>query len=545
MYRLLFALLIPAVLSAEERWLQFNSGPFQVLTNAGEKTGRDTLNHFEQLRHTLGATLGKQDLVSVWPIRALVPKPGKGSTTDFPALKLARDAYVASFTSITPATLASITQILIDANAGRMSQGIEHGLVELFSTLKVDGTKVVIGTPPAAKDRDWSRVHMLTVDPAYNGRLRVLLWNLQQGVEAEPAYKNAFEKTPGQIDEQLNSYIEAGNYGTTPLSGRPLDPKRQLLSKPAELYDVELAQADVLLANNAAGARDAYAALLKQKPGAPEPNEGMGLLSLQTSGALAFFDTAVKSDSRSARAFEEQGRLLTDPTQKKAAFAKAAQLNPRWAAPYIMQAELQPTAFEKTPLLKMATQLEPRNAPYWRMLAEAQEGANQFADAGKSWGSAERATESSQEQAMIRQARLQGEEHRLDQQAKEKQDARRKLEQETQDLKNRALADIRAFEAKANQGQVPMDPKIKLDEFKEDPGAKITGVLVRVDCMGKQARLHVQTGSKKTTQVLVRDPSKVAIRGGGEKALGCGVQRPARPLTIESKQGEVSSIDFQ
>jgi hypothetical protein len=539
--------MLPLLSAADDKWLEFDSGPFQIVTNAGEKPGREVLNKLEQLRYTLGAMLGKQDLKTLWPIRILVLKPGK-QAVPYPAVKLARDSYAASLTAVTPETMESITQIFIDSNAGRMAEGIEHGLVELFSTLDVDGTRVSIGIPPAAKDRDWSRVHLLTVDPAYAGRLRVLLGNLQQGVDPEPAYKNAFEKTPEQIEEQLNRYIEAGNYGTTALSGRPLDPRRQLYAKSAEPYDAAVLQADVLLANNAGGAREAYASLLKQKPDAPEPNEGLGLLALRaskTAEARAFFDAAVKDDTHSARALVEQGRLATDPAQKKTAFSKAAQLNPRWEEPLILQAELEPSAFRKVPLLKTVTQLAPRNAEYWRLLAETQEAANQFVDAGKSWGFAERATGSPRERAVIHQARLQGEEKRLDLQVKEKEEARRKLEQETQDLKNRALADIRAFEAKANQGQAPMDPKIKLEEYKEEKPVVLSGMLVRVDCLGAQAKLFVQGEDKKVKHVLVRDPSKIVIRNGGEKALGCGAQNPARPLTIESKSGEVSSIEFR
>ncbi|MEO8128379.1 MAG: hypothetical protein ABI822_14865, partial [Bryobacteraceae bacterium] len=244
MHRLLLFLLLPLLLPAEDRWIEFNSGPFQVLTDAGDKSGRETLNYLEQLRHTLGATLGKQDLQSNWPIRILVLKSGR----QFPSVKMGRDAYMASITSIQPETVAGITRILIDANTGRMPEGIEHGLVSLFSTLSVEGTRVSIGAPPATKDRDWSRVHMLTVDPAYSGRLRVLLVNLQQGIDEEPAYKNAFEKTPQQVDDQLNAYISAGVYGTTPLSARPLNAKTQLYAKTPDPYIVALAQADVLLA---------------------------------------------------------------------------------------------------------------------------------------------------------------------------------------------------------------------------------------------------------------------------------------------------------
>ena len=529
MHRLLFSLLLPILLCAEERWIEFDSGPYQVLTNAGDKPGRETLNYLEQLRHTLGAVLGKQDLHSVWPIRILVLKSGK----QFPAVKMGRDSYVASFTSIQPETVADICRILIDANAGRMPESIERGLVSLFSTLNVEGTRVSIGSPPATKDRDWSRVHMLTVDPNYNGRLRVLLGNLQQGIDAEPAYRNAFEKSQQQVDDQLNAYILAGVYGTTALSGRPLDAKRQLYAKAPDPFNVALAQADVLLAHGASGSREAYTALLNQKAGAPEPHEGLGN-----------FDAAVKADSHNARTYLELGRTTADAIQKKALFTKAAQLNPRWAEPYIVQAEAETVPFRRVPLLKTATQLAPRNASYWRLLAEAQEASAQFADAGKSWGNAERATDSLDERNTIRQARQQGEALRLDLQAKERQEAKRKQEQELQDVKNRALADIRAFEAKANQGQAPLDPNVKLGEYQEEKPTVMNGVLVRVDCLGTQAKLHVQGEDKKIRLFTIKDPSKVAIRGGGEKALGCGVQKPVRPLTIESMSGAITSVEF-
>jgi hypothetical protein len=260
---------------------------------------------------------------------------------------------------------------------------------------------------------------MLTVDPAYNGRLRVLLGNLQKGMDAEPAYKNAFEKTPQQVDEQLNEYIQQGKYETTPLSGRPLDRTRQFYAKIPDPFHVALAQADVLLAHNTPGYREAYTALLNQKAGAPEPHEGLGN-----------FEAAVKADSKNARTYLELGKQTSDAAQKKAAFAKASLLNPRWAEPFVLQAEAETVPFRKVPLLKTATQLAPRNASYWRMLAEAQEATSQFADAGKSWGSAERATESIEERTLIHQQRQQGEARRLDLQAKEKMEAKRREEQE-------------------------------------------------------------------------------------------------------------------
>ena len=54
-------------------------------------------------------------------------------------------------------------------------------------------------------------------------------------------------------------------------------------------------------------------------------------------------------------------------------------------------------------------------------------------------------------------------------------------------------------------------------------------------------------------KLLVTDPGQIAISGGGEQSLGCGVQK-ARRVTIEyfpkpnqrlATVGEVATIEFQ
>jgi hypothetical protein len=55
-------------------------------------------------------------------------------------------------------------------------------------------------------------------------------------------------------------------------------------------------------------------------------------------------------------------------------------------------------------------------------------------------------------------------------------------------------------------------------------------------------------------QLLVRDPSQIVIVGGGEKAFGCGAQKPPQKVLVEyiakpdAKQriaGEAVSIEFR
>src|SRR5215218_4918294 len=167
-------------------------GPFEVLSEPGDKEARLTLNYLEQLRNAIGIAVGQPDLPSVWPIRVVLLKPKKPNQ---PQLKFARDAWVCSFDTIQTTTAASVVDVLLSSWQGHVPPQIRRGLVTLYSTLDVDRTAVSLGRPPAAKDRDWSRAHMLAVRPEYSGRLRVLLANLGKGIDADVAYKNAFEKS--------------------------------------------------------------------------------------------------------------------------------------------------------------------------------------------------------------------------------------------------------------------------------------------------------------------------------------------------------------
>jgi hypothetical protein len=196
------------------------------------------LNYLEQLRNAIGTAVGQPDLPSVWPIRVIVLKGKKQAQ---PQLKFARDAWVCSITAMNPVTAASVVDVLLSSWPGHVPPHIRRGLVTLYSTLEVDRTAVTLGAPPVAKDRDWSRAHMLAVKPEYSGRLRVLLSNLGKGIDPDVAYKNAFEKSAEDIERELNSYIEAGQYGTVPVSGKAISAQRQFIVKEADDNTIALA----------------------------------------------------------------------------------------------------------------------------------------------------------------------------------------------------------------------------------------------------------------------------------------------------------------
>jgi hypothetical protein len=318
-------------------------------------------------------------------------------------------------------------------------------------------------------------------------------------VEPDVAYRNAFAMSPEQIEQAVNRYMEAGQYATILAPSRPLNARRELTGKEVDKAVAQLAMADLLLAQGKALARAAYAAL----PDSPEAREAIGLLD------------RTGKDAVGARALVEAAGRESSAENKRALLMKAAASNKRWAAPWKALAALETHPAQKLAALRKVAELEPRVASNWVELAQMQEEAKQFAEAAKSWVIAERATADPNDREKVRQYRLAGEQKRIEAQIAAREEARRKTEEELLALRNKALMEIRAAEARANAGKPVVDPA-GLDEYKEGPGTqKITGALTRIDCLGKPARLHITSG-KQVTRILVPDPGRSSRRRRGD-----------------------------
>ncbi|MBX5493709.1 MAG: hypothetical protein IRZ15_00095 [Bryobacteraceae bacterium] len=557
MRRLILLLGLPVLLHAG--WTEFRSGPFNVVTDAGDREAREVLAHLEQLRHTVGTLLGKPDATSVWPIRIVLFRNSKDAARYAgPPLALARDELVAAAVARQPLPRElnrAVTRWIIESAAeARMPDGIEQGLADLLSTIEVRATRVTIGAPlpPAERNREWARLHMMATLPDYSGKVRVLLSNLQRGLDREPAYKNAFEKTPAEMDKEVDAYLAAGNFQTAPFSGRPLDPERQF--RPREVDDQEAAirLADLLLADSSKDGQAAQAckAILNRNASCPEAHECLGLLALRA-GEMATarqeLQASLSEENRSARARLELALLTEDSARAKELFEAAAKLNPRWPDPYRLMAEREPNPNRKAGLLKQAASLARRDAALWRAYAESLLPLNQFAEAGRAWLAAERASVDENERAAIRQARLDIDVKRREHEEAERRRAAEEEARELQKLKDELEARVRAAEAKANEGKSM--PKGEIVQWWDGPEtSKLEGTLQRVDCRGAQARLTLQSAEGKVVQLLIPRMNQVVVMGG-PTTLACGPQRPAKRVKLEyvpkKPIGEVTIIEFQ
>jgi hypothetical protein len=395
-------------------------------------------------------------------------------------------------------------------------------------------------------------VHLLVADPEYYGKLRVLLFNLRKGVDADPAYRNAFGKSAAEIEAQAQQHLAAGNFQPTSLSSRPLSPS-DFSERPVSDADARLARADLL-----AGAQSAaeYEALVRAQTKIAEAEEGLGLLALRDQHreeAQRHFAAAMSAGSSSARCYIEYAKLEPDNEKALQALLRAAGINPKLDEPFALMAARDTDPAKRLAHWKAAAERNPRQARYWQALAEEYLAVHNYGDAAKAWTQGEQAATDPAERERMRQARMAIEEQRLDYEAAEHKRIADDKARELDKLKAEARAEVRSLESKyAEPSRNPNEKPVPWWDGPKPPG-KMTGSLKQVDCLGSQARLILDSDDHKPLRLLVIDPAKVAITGGGEHTLGCGAQK-ARRVSIEyfpkvnarmATAGEVATIEFQ
>ena len=545
---------LPLVVFADEHWIKFTGGPYEVLSEAGAHPGRETMVRFEEFRHALGQIVGENDLQSPLPIRIFVFKNAKGWTASAPITE-GRDRYAIVLQEkapITPAINAELTRLFLKSNTAQMPPAFERGLIAFFSTIEVNGIRITAGAPPPQPDLDWARIHLLVTDPEYFGKVRVLLFNLRKGIAEDPAYRNAFGKSAAEVEAQAKRHIAAGNFQTTQLSSRPLAegdfPERQISDT-----DLRLARADLLAGPQSAAE---YEYLLKGHTKVAEAEEGLGLLALRehrTDDARRYFAQAVEAGTSSARAYIEYARLEPDNEKATQALLHAAGINPKLDEPFAMMAARDTDPAKKLAHWKAAAERNPRNAAYWKALAETYLEQHNYGAAAAAWKSGEQAATDPATRDQMHQARMAVEEQRLDYEAAEKRREAEEKARELEKLKTEARAELHAAEAKYSEGNA--DPNAKPLPWWEGPkpSGRVEGNLKQVDCLGKQARLVIEDAQHKVVKLLVADPTQITFIGARQASLGCGVQKPRR-VAVDyfpkanaklATAGEVATIEFQ
>lgn len=173
---LIIFLFFPLLGVASEQWTEVKSPHFTVITDAGEKRGRDVALRFEQMRQVFGTLVLHGEVKTSRPVQILAFKNTKGLRQVSPLFKgkpveLAglyekgeSEDYIALDLSTEgdykwQTVFHEYGHLLLNSNTFEWPVWFDEGFAELFSTIDLSGKKAVIGRAPE------SAVQMILNEP--------------------------------------------------------------------------------------------------------------------------------------------------------------------------------------------------------------------------------------------------------------------------------------------------------------------------------------------------------------------------------------------
>ena len=529
------------VCSGRSTWTELNIGPFYVDVEGDTPSARTVLTQLEQVRWVLENLLEAKDLVALWPIRILLTKSVPPSS-DFVSQN---GQYLFAIAPGQPAPLAQVAKLLIDSNTPRLPNEAESGLLQLFSSLEAHGSHVTWGGPVPQPDLAWARMQLFATKPEYAGRFHILVSNLRDNSSLSVAERNAFGKDPALIEKEAQSNLESHSWQAVPVSGRPLDPKRDFGEHAVESPAIGVFMADLQLqVVDRKAAQTAYKTAIEAggQPAALGYEALAHLATLNKEDPKPLLDEAIHAGSRSAPVYLAAAEVAL-PVDTMPLLKRAEQLNPRWAEPLMQEVE-QITDFAKSEeLLKKAALLSPRTAAIWETLAELQLAEGHVAAAQGTWLRAENAADGEAERDRIHKRKMESEDKRLDAAEEERRQARLAATADDRRAQTSEADRIHRAEERANQAldaEAGGDkPGSVVDWSDLNKVQKLQGKLTRVDCLSGAKRLSITAADGKTVELSLRQTSQSA-------ALSCGKQQPPRKIAVSySAAGEVIQLSLQ
>jgi tetratricopeptide (TPR) repeat protein len=504
-------------------WLQFTAPHFEILTDAGERAGRDLASQMEMIRYVF-EPVG----VSPLPVRVILFRSESGfspyrqasSTKGFFQGGPDRNYIVLAQSGEDTRRVAyhEYIHLVLNHSAGPLPKWLEEGAAEYYSTISPQGNRLVVGLPirnhlaVLARARHLSASEMAAVSensPLYNetdkvGVFYAQSWAVVHRIQSEANGQISFNQEFN--DKYLESKLNGMNaYLAQPLRvlSLPWTPPPEVSLEAAEMDPAAETAALVDLALQT-GKRKRAARLLERLRRA-NPNSAavpfeMALLDLASGdrqAALAGLERAVSLPGAPAHAYFEYAMLLRDtgePSEERrervrGLLAEAAGRNPNHAeANFVLGLMLANDGrhSEAIPYLERAATILPRQKSF-------------------------RETLNASRLALARHARA---------------------EDAATQPSGESTRDLVRTPASWNH------PK---------GDSRMEGMLERVDCEGSAARVHIRTQSG--VRVLsIDNPGRVLLSDAASLTaeFACGPQKPPRAVQVEylAATGAVTAFRF-
>jgi len=556
---ILAAAFLPSPARADGQWIKARLGSFETISDNGRRSAIQALSQFEQFRFALGTAMGKPDLKLDPPLRIVVFKNAQEMPPACTGLLTGRDHLMACVAgqegkdNQLPAQLVrQLTVRLLEENFSNLPIPIERALETFFSTVQSNSVHVTWGAPPPhdERTRDWALLHMLITQPEYSGRAHIYLHNLANGMDSTGAIRSLSED-PAKFNAAVDAYYIAGDFKGTVAPNRALNTERDFSTTGLTSDEGQLMRADLLMLGSTA----IYQSLLESGKHAAEDNEGLAILAMRagnTEQARHYMEAARTAGTQNFIALTSYGSLEKDPERAIAMLKEALTLDPKYAEAHWALGEKISDKPRRMMEWKQAVALAPRNYQWWEQYAQLCIDQKQYAEAGRAWLAAAQAAPDIQHKEQYLASRGQIDQLRLDDEAAVRRREAAARAAEIDRLKNQARKELADLEARANAKPLSKEELARTVDWTDIHGsAKLTGTLVKIQCVARQFQLDIKDEIGKVQRLVVADPSMLEITGG-DGTLSCVANQKPRAVIVTYKpttdrkgfSGEITGIEF-
>lgn len=374
----LLLLLLATASSHAAGWTRTSSDHFEIYTTAGGPRAREALAYFEQVRGFFDRFLSLPP--STRPATRVILfssasdfEPYRVSATSAAYFQPARDHDYIVLSHLTgdaePVIVHEYAHLAIDRSGATYPPWLSEGLAEFFSTLVPARGRVLLGAAPLGRvaalaqhellplarllrvTRDapeyladhsgvfyaesWALTHMLIAGERYQARVDRFLALVARGTPAAEALTAVFETSLPDIERELRRYITRGYFRQLSVPGDMSTTGTVADTVPIDVFDANLVLANLLAGSRGreAQARTAFAALARERPDDTSLTTSRGLfeaLNGHDDDARGFLERAVRLKTRDALAIAELARLIepTDALRAGALLEQALVLAP-------------------------------------------------------------------------------------------------------------------------------------------------------------------------------------------------------------------------
>ncbi len=358
------AALVP--LFAEQQWTEVRSPNFDIITDAGEKRGREAAQRFEQIRGAFAVVFQKAAPATPVPLQIVAFHSNKelrhfsplwkGKPIELAGLYVPGEDRQFILVDISSedgwrVVFHEYTHLLLHSHIRDIPVWFDEGFAEYFSSLRVDKDMVHFGDvlPDRAyvlNNTRWMKIEYLFSiqqnSPEYNesGNHRSMLyaesWLVVHFLESKQrmkqvvqyldltesehvpvgeAIQRAFGMTPAQFDKALEEYYR-GRATTFHVALPQLPPADSYTSRSISETDTDAILADLHLheSDYAAQAVTEFQQVLEKQPNNPIAHRGLGYALLRKGDyakAEEHLKTAIASGAADARTHYLYALLLT------------------------------------------------------------------------------------------------------------------------------------------------------------------------------------------------------------------------------------------